>query len=66
MSYEEMKDLMRALDNLNVPYTFGNNYKTEYLSDGTSVEYINGHYLKINVELDAWDIDDEDDKWNRG
>lgn len=66
MSYEEMKDLMRALDNLNVPYTFGNNYRTEYLSDGTSVEYICGHYLNINVELDAWDIDDEDDKWNRG
>ena len=60
MSYEELKGLMRELDNLNIPYEFGNHY------DSTSGIII-GHWLSITAPIfDVWDIDKEDEEWNRG
>lgn len=67
MSYEDMKDLMRILDNNNIPYEYGNHYNQEYMSDGSYKEYIEGHYIKLfDKIIDCWEIDEADDRWNRG
>lgn len=67
MSYDDMKDLMRILDNAGIDYEFGNNYGQELLSNGHYENYINGHYIKFfGQRIDVWEIDDADDKWNRG
>lgn len=67
MSYEDMKDLMRILDNNNIPYEFGHHYGHEFLSNGDEVHYRNGHYIILfGKVIDCWEIDEEDDKWNRG
>lgn len=67
MDYDEMKELMRLLDLADIPYEYGNHYNSEYLHDGTEVEYIDGHWLQFgDHKIDVWDIDEEDEKWNRG
>lgn len=67
MNYDDMKELMRLLDLADIPYEFGNHYNTEYLHDGTTATYIDGHWIIVgDTEVEVWDIDDEDEKWNRG
>jgi hypothetical protein len=67
MGYEDMKELMRILDNNNIDYEYGNYYGQELMSDGSYKEYINGHYIKLfGNTIDCWEIDDADDRWNRG
>lgn len=67
IGYDEMKELMQILDNNNIPYEFGNYYNEELRSDGSYAEYIEGHYLTLfERTIDCWEIDDKDDKWNRG
>lgn len=68
MTYEEMKQLISMLDKFGIFYEFGNYYGKEYPNgDGYPEEYICGHWLKINQQIFETDeIDDEDDRWNRG
>lgn len=67
MSYDDMKELMRLLNNNNIDYEFGNYYNEERMSDGTYRKYIEGHYIVLfEHTIDCWEIDDKDDKWNRG
>lgn len=66
MTYDDMKQMMKILDRNEIYYEFGNHYNTETQPDGTAIEYIEGHYILLFGQLiHAWEIDDEDDKWNR-
>ena len=56
MDLESMKKLMKVLDAYDIYYSFGNYY--------SPYGKIIGHWLKIDVELETDEIDEQDEKYN--
>lgn len=57
IDYESMKELMKILDAYDINYSYGNYYSSRD-------EKIIGHWLKIDADLDTYEIDEEDEKYN--